>query len=79
MHKLKQVPLTFMVDPAELAQWGYVPDAVRVRFVNPEKVYALGLLGESGRKLVEAGIAFYFERKQAEWMIEQGIAERADS
>ncbi len=72
---MKKVKLPFMVVPEELAKWAYVPDAVKVRFLDAEKVFALGLLGESGRKLVEAGIPFYFEGKQARWMIEQEICE----
>ena len=51
-----------------------VPDAVRVKVVDPEAIFLLGLLGESGRELVRAGVLFYFEGKLAKKLIEKGIA-----
>jgi hypothetical protein len=56
---VKKIELKFMV----------VPDAVRVKVVDPEAIFLLGILGESGRKLVEAGVEFYFEGQLAEKLI----------
>ncbi len=72
---MSKVELQFMVVPEELAKLAYVPNAVKVRIVDPEAIFLTGLLGESGRKLVAAGILFYFERSLAEKLIGRGIAE----
>ena len=72
------VELQFMVVPEELARLACVPDPVRVRIVDPEAIFVLGLLGESGRKLVEAGIEFYFARPLAEKLICKNIAVEVD-
>ena len=73
----KKVELQFMVDPQALAESAYVPDAVKVRLVDPEAIFLSGILGESGRKLVNAGILFYFEWQLARRLIAKGIAEEA--
>ncbi len=73
MNKLK---LKFRVDPEYLKNNTEVVDAIRIKFINPEKVFVLGILGESGRAMVNDGAIFEFEKEQAEWMIEQKIAER---
>ena len=70
----KRVKLTFMVDPEELSTLAYVENPVRIRIIDPEAIFLLGILGDSGRKLVEAGISFYFEEKLAYKLIEKGIA-----
>jgi len=70
------VELEFMVVPELLATLAYVPDAVRCRVIDPEAIFLTGLLGESGKKLVLAGIEFYFTKKLAEKLIDKGIAER---
>jgi hypothetical protein len=72
---MEKVELQFMVVPEELAKLAYVPDPVKVKIVDPEGIFLTGLLGESGRKLVKAGILFYFERPLAMTLIERGIAE----
>lgn len=69
-----KVVLKFRVDPDYLKANTEVIDPVRIRFIDPEKVYVLGMLGESGRTMMLDGAIFEFERKQAEWMIEQHIA-----
>lgn len=70
-----RVRLQFMVDPQALADKAFVPDAVKVKIIDPEAIFLTGLLGESGRKLVSAGILFYFEGKLARNLIAKGIAE----
>ncbi len=70
-----KVQLEFMVVPEELAALAYVPNPVKIRIVNPRLIFLRGILGESGRKLVEAGISFYFEEELAEELIAAGIAE----
>ena len=71
---MKKVKLQFMVVPEQLAELAYVPDPVRIKVVDPEAIFLTGLLGESGRRLVKAGIEFYFERPLAMKLIEKGIA-----
>lgn len=63
-----------MVVPDQLEKLAYVPDAVKVRIIDAEAIFLLGILGESGRKLVEHGIEFYFEGKLARNLIEKKIA-----
>lgn len=74
----ERVELQFMVVPEELARLAYVPDPVKVKIVDPEAIFLTGILGDSGRKLVQAGILFYFERLLAEKLIKRGIAEEVD-
>jgi hypothetical protein len=72
---MKKVQLQFMVVPELLATLAEVPDAVRVKIIDPEAIFLTGLLGDSGRKLVKAGIEFYFTRELANKLIEKNIAE----
>lgn len=74
----RKVRLQFMVDPDELAKHAYVREPVRIRITDPDAIFLTGILGESGRKLVKAGICFYFERKLAEKLIRKNIAVRVD-
>ena len=71
---IRMVQLKFRVDPDYLKNRTEVLDPVKVVFLNPDRVFALGILGESGRTMVLDGAVFEFEREQAEWMISQGIA-----
>lgn len=73
---MKKVKLNFMVVPDQLEKLAYVPDSVRIKVIDPEAIFLTGLLGESGRKLVRAGIEFYFTRKIADKLINSGIAVR---
>lgn len=68
------VELQFMVVPELLATLAYVPDPVRCKIIDAEAIFLTGILGESGRKLVKAGIEFYFTRPLAEKLISKGIA-----
>jgi hypothetical protein len=78
MNKVEKIKLKFRVDPDYLKNNTEVVDAIRLKFIDPEKVFVLGLLGESGRTMMLNGAVFEFERGQAEWMIEQKIAVRAE-
>lgn len=69
------VELDFMVVPEELSRRAVVHDPVRIRIVDPEAIFLTGILGESGRKLVAAGVEFYFTRTLAEKLIALGVAE----
>ena len=71
---MKKVQLQFMVVPEELSRLAYVPDPVRCKIIDPEAIFLTGLLGESGKKLVKAGVEFYFTRKLANKLIAQQIA-----
>lgn len=73
---MKKVKLDFMVVPELLESYAEVPNAVRVRIVKPEDIFLTGMLGESGRKLVKAGIEFYFTKKLADKLIGYGIAQK---
>ena len=74
---MKKVRLQFMVDPDELREKAYIRDPVRIRITRPRTIFLLGVLGESGRKLVGGGICFYFERRLAEGLVKSGVAEFA--
>jgi hypothetical protein len=69
-----KVELKFMVVPEQLQSLAYVPNAVKIKIIDPEAIFLMGILGESGRKLVEAGIEFYFEGSLAKKLIEKQIA-----
>ena len=72
---MNKVKLKFMVVPEQLEKMAYVPNRVRCRIIDPEAIFLTGFLGESGRKLVKAGVEFYFERSLAEKLIDKEIAE----
>jgi hypothetical protein len=63
-----------MVVPELLAKMAYVPNAVRVKIIDPDAIFLTGLLGESGKRLVKAGIEFYFEKDLAIKLIKKKIA-----
>lgn len=65
-----------MVVPELLATKAYVPKPVRVKIIDPEAIFLTGLLGESGRKLVKAGVEFYFTEDLAKKLIQKKIAVR---
>lgn len=71
---MKKVKLQFMVVPELLASMAYVPNPVRVKIIDPEAIFLTGLLGESGKKLVKAGVEFYFEKELSIKLIEKKIA-----
>ena len=63
-----------MVVPELLKNLAFVPDPIRLKIIVPEAIFLTGLLGESGKKLVKAGIEFFFTKKLAKKLIEKGIA-----
>lgn len=69
-----KIKLSFMICPDEMVKHCYVPNAVRVKIIDPEAIFLTGILGESGRKMVKAGLEFYFTRKLAEKLISKKIA-----
>lgn len=71
---MSKIELKFMVVPEQLASLAYVPNAKRIKIIDPEAIFLMGILGESGRKLVEAGIEFYFEGDLAQKLIDKQIA-----
>ena len=73
---MKKIKLQFMVCPKELKELAYVPSAIKVKIIDPDAIFLTGILGESGRKLVKAGVSFYFEKKLAEKLISKKIAVR---
>ena len=75
---MKKIKLSFMVVPEELTKMCCVPNAIKVKIVDPEAIFLLGILGESGRKMVKRGIPFYFEGKLAKKLIDKEIAKRVE-
>lgn len=69
-----KIKLQFMVVPELLKELAYVPNPIRVKIIDPEAIFLTGLLGESGRKLVKAGVEFYFTKELAEKLIKKNIA-----
>jgi len=63
-----------MVVPEQLSKLAYVPDPIRLKIVDADAIFLAGILGESGRKLVTAGIEFYFTKELADKLISKGIA-----
>jgi hypothetical protein len=70
----RRVRLEFMVVPELLATKAYVPTPVRCKIIDPEAIFLTGILGDSGRKLVKAGIEFYFTKRLANKLISKRIA-----
>ena len=71
---MKRVKLKFMIDPVHLQRHCYVPDPMRVRVVDPDAIFLTGILGESGRAMVRAGLCFYFTKRLAKKLIRKEIA-----
>lgn len=71
---MRKVKLQFMIVPEELQNKCYVPNAVKVKIIDPEAIFLTGILGESGRRMVKAGLLFYFEQTLAMKLIQRGIA-----
>jgi len=70
---MKKTRLRFMIVPSFLTRRCYVKDRVKVKIVNPDSIFITGLLGESGKKMIRAGIPFYFEKELAETLIKNGV------
>jgi len=70
----KKVRLDFMIVPEQLATRAYVPNKVKLKIVDPEAIFLMGLLGESGKRLVAAGIEIYFTKRIAKKLLEKKIA-----
>jgi len=74
----EKVELEFMIVPSVLEEKCYVPNKVRVEIVDPHAIFLTGFLGESGKKMVEAGCQFYFTKELAEKLIDKDIAVRIE-
>ncbi len=71
---MKKVKLQFMIVPEELKEKCYVKNPVKIKVIDPEAIFLTGILGESGKKMVKAGLMFYFEKELADRLIEKKIA-----
>lgn len=71
---MNKVKLNFMVVPDQLEKIGYVENPVRVKIVDINKIEELGILGQSGLKLAEAGAEFIFSEDYANRLIGMEIA-----
>jgi len=67
-----------MIVPEELFEKCYVPNAVKVKIIDPDAIFITGILGESGRRMVRAGLLFYFEQHLANKLIKNKVAKRVD-
>jgi hypothetical protein len=74
--KIPTVELRFKVNPIQLQNHTYVFDPVEIRITKPSRVGELGILGESGQRMAEAGFQFIFTRAVAEELIGYGYAEK---
>src|SRR3990167_836676 len=79
LHMSPLIPLKFMIDPVALKRRCYVPDPVKAIIIDPEAIFLTGILGESGRKMVKAGLPFYFTKPLANKLIKLGIAKQASN
>jgi len=77
MKDIQQIDLDFMAHPLVLLTQAVVKDGISVVFIDAERIFLMGMLGESGRKFVNNGCVFIFKRELAEWFIEQKIAKLA--
>ena len=73
--RIKGVKLDFMVVPELLSKLAYVPNKVRCKVIDPDAIFLTGILGDSGKKLVKAGIEFYFTQELARKLIDKEIAQ----
>ena len=71
----KKVKLQFCICPSELKKC-YVPDPVRIKITDPGSIFLTGILGESGRKMIQKGCEFFFTKKLAEKLIKMGVAKQ---
>lgn len=69
-----RVELNFMVVPEKLKELAYVNDPIKIKITDPDSIFITGILGESGRKLIMAGIDFWFTRELAYKLIENKVA-----
>lgn len=70
-----KVELRYMVVPEELRDNAFVPDAVKVRILESGTLADMGILGQSGKRLADAGLSFYFESTEAKRLINEGLVE----
>lgn len=49
---------------------------VKLKIINIDKMFTLGFLGDSGKKMAKAGFLWYFEGKLAKRLIDDNIAEK---
>jgi len=75
---MEKVKLKFRVDPDYLRDRTQVVNSVKIKFIDYPRASSLGILGESGIKMMKSGAVFEFERKLAQQMIEDKIAVEAD-
>lgn len=71
---MNKVKLDFMVDPEFLKNHTYIEDPIKVIIIDPETIFLMGILGESGREMVRNNFPFFFARSIAEKLISKGIA-----
>lgn len=76
---MNRIRLKFKVLPRFLQDMTYVEDPVSIVFVNMGSPLVDMYLGQSGRRMAEAGFPFIFERKIAESLIKADVAVRDDT
>lgn len=70
-----KVSLSFMVAPEQLATRAYVPDGVRCKVINLDKMRERKLFGDSGLRMAAAGFNFIFTRELAEQLLSDQVVE----
>ncbi len=70
----KTIKLEYMVDPDEIKKRCYVQDPIKIRIFDSMSPLLEGILGESGRKMADAGLTFIFTRSLARVLIQGRVA-----
>lgn len=68
------IELKFKVDPDYLSNKTIVKDPVRITISDSNSILITTLLGESGRKMAEDGAEFIFTKKEADRLVDAGVA-----
>jgi len=71
-----KIKLDFMICPDEMVKKCYVPNPIRIKIVEPKSIFITGILGESGKKMIENGCEFLFTKKLAYRLIKMGVAKK---
>ena len=70
-----RIKLDYMVNPDELKQLAYVENPIWAKIIVSGAVEFNGNLGNSGRKLADAGLSFCFEADVAKELVKMGLVE----
>lgn len=75
---MEKIKLDFMVDPVFLTDDTEIDNPVKIRLLTTEHPIVKRILGQSGKRMANAGAAFYFTKEMAEELIDNKVAIRVD-